>query len=153
MIDDALAALSTSEPEREDPLGTLADALEDLGLRDGAAYLEQLSSQVRVIVESDSASPPDRVAWDLLKERIPDIRRFTNADRGLRSRYSFDEVNFPDQALANLLALANLDIDQIVSSIDAENYGTVATLQERANARLAQELERWTQATISVRLH
>ena len=151
LVDSALAVFG-DQSRKEQTFNELVSALDDLELEGAAQYVRDLSGSLVAAIERDREDPPQQQAWKILQDRVPVFRRFTQNDRGLRSRYSIDDDDFPDRALFNLFALAGVDPNDLIEVIDDRNYGVVATVQESGNAALASQLERWTQADLLVRM-
>lgn len=151
LLDSALAVVNDSSM-RSEPFSRLKSALDGIDLEEAAQYVRDLPSALDLAIQSDEEDPPNRRAWEVLGEQVPVLKRFTERDRGLKSRYSIDDEMFPPASLLNLFALAEIDMDTLLSAFESENYGVAATMQEAANKVLAEQLQRWTQAELSVRL-
>jgi AAA domain/AAA domain, putative AbiEii toxin, Type IV TA system len=85
-----------------------------------------------------------------LQERLPPVAVFRAADRELRSEYALDDViTVPSPALTNLCALADLDLGEVVTALDAGRGPHVEKLIEKANVNLKQGFQdTWGQSDV-----
>lgn len=97
---------------------------------------------------------PSDTARKLLLKRVPEFCLFTNADRELSFSYDIADANTrnsPPKALANLLGVAGLNLNELwVHIVDSDN-GAALTTERRANERLRAALgPKWRQESIDV---
>lgn len=93
---------------------------------------------------------------DCLKKKMPDIVLFSDADRDLRSGYNLDEnvAANPPAALANITALASLDLENLWRMLAGGQNGRVQTLIRQANRQLESVYEAsWNQSRVSIHLN
>jgi len=92
------------------------------------------------------------VIRDKLGVSSPPVAMFGTADRELRSQYSLDDPSTDDsRALANLLAIAEISLDEIRANRADAAY--VKELLEKATARLGRFFaSRWSQEPVGVGL-
>ena len=97
---------------------------------------------------------PVRQVRDALSGRLPDVAFFAEADRELARDYLVADVaGDPPPALANLCALADLDLAEVQSSLEAGRVPHVEKLFEEANRNLKERFQAtWSQSTVYPRL-
>jgi predicted ATP-dependent endonuclease of OLD family len=124
----------------------------DAKLIDSAAEMVRLLS---VIAEWAQREDPEPKVWTVLKEQLPDLLFFGDADRNLLSKYTLTQevLNDPPLALSNVLLLADLSINELWTSISNSDEGHQETLILRANQALMRTFDNaWSQSNISVHL-
>lgn len=97
---------------------------------------------------------PVRQVLDALTGRLPDVAFFAEEDRELARDYLVADVAAePPPALANLCALADLDLAAVQSSLEAGRVPHVEKLFEEANRNLKERFQTtWSQSTVYPRL-
>lgn len=97
---------------------------------------------------------PVRQVLDALAGRLPDVAFFAEEDRELARDYLVADVAaVPPPALANLCALAGLDLADVQSSLEAGRVPHVEKLFEEANRNLKERFQAtWSQSTVYPRL-
>lgn len=107
---------------------------------------DTLAGDLRSLAEHEGARHPNQEAEDTLWRRAPDFVRFDDEARGLESEYDLSAVaDEPGPALANLAALAKLDLVELRDAVARDETGTVRDLREAANRQLAERFEAWQQ--------
>ena len=105
-----------------------------------------LSAGLRQLADIEAAQSPDVQADELLWGRMPRFVRFDERARLLESEYDLNNADSsPGTALGNLIRLAQLDLNGLVSAINSGETGTVRDIREKANATLQQRMEAWQQ--------
>ena len=102
-------------------------------------------------VDEGQPTPSQRIN-QVLSPRVPRFLLFTDAERDLGTDYSWNEHAEPPAALANLLALARADYQELRAAAMSDDRATLETLQEEANERLDAAFEAWRQGDIHVAL-
>lgn len=97
---------------------------------------------------------PVRQVLDALSGRLPEVAFFAEEDRELARDYLVADVAAaPPPALANLCALAGLDLAVVQSSLEAGRVPHVEKLFEEANRNLKERFQAtWSQSTVYPRL-
>lgn len=107
---------------------------------------ETFAADLRALADVEEAQAPDEHADEILWSRVPPFVRFEDRARLLESEY---DLNAADRsagtALSNLLGLAGLDVDALLTAIGNGETGTVRDLREEANETLAKRMEVWQQ--------
>ena len=133
--------------EWDDDFRAALERLEGIGREDASGAL----TQVRELLSSQH---PDATARARLGERIPHFALFSDEDRRLQSSYDLSDDSLradPPSALANLAWVADLDLDELWTDIQADNQRKVGTAERRANERLDERLStRWSQRDLDV---
>jgi hypothetical protein len=132
-------------------LNAFADSVDSLDSAPVSAPLRDLIQTIRQAVQAQNADHPATQAVTILKESVPRILVFSEADRSLQPSYDLGtEDPFPP-ALSNLARLANLDLPRLREAISAENHAAVETLIQAANSHLKQIFQvSWSQSGVSV---
>jgi hypothetical protein len=124
----------------EDAEGTEAERSEHDRLRVARADERKVAAKaLRAVAAAEAKPRPCQQAVNILKGRLPSIIEFGDADRDLRTEYDLQEVDVaaPPAALANVAALAELDLTALRAAIETGDHGTVRLLRENANSHLA----------------
>jgi predicted ATP-dependent endonuclease of OLD family len=131
----------------------LATQLEE-GIDDAPKYVQNLIGQLRAAADHEEAEHPDDTARDVLNDLTPALLRFELAERELDSTYDLTEVaDDPPRALANLAALAGLDLRALRDAIGLADRGIAIEMLDVANAQLQQRIaEAWDQSDVEPRL-
>lgn len=132
-----------------DDASTLGDTVPQ-ELRELASEVEphdaDLSAALRQLADIEAAQSPDVQADELLWGRMPQFVRFDDRARLLDSEYDLNAADSsPGTALGNLIRLAQLDLNGLVSAINSGETGTVRDIRERANETLERRMEAWQQ--------
>ena len=113
--------------------------------------LAGLLERVRGVLQSDH---PSDSARHILLTRVPEFTLFGDADRNLQFSYDMADANLrdaPPQALANLLGVADLDLNELWQQINDGDDGAALTTERRANEQLRASLgPKWRQESIDV---
>lgn len=113
--------------------------------------LAELLVRMRDILQAEH---PSQVARRILWERAPDFALFTENDRTLQDSYDIADPTVrddPPQALANMLGVAELDLNRLWEQITEADSGGALTTERRANERLQAALgPKWRQESIDV---
>lgn len=131
----------------------LATQLEE-GIEEAPKYLQDLAGQLRALAEHEEAEHPDRTARAVLNELTPAFLRFDLAERELDSTYDLNEIaDNPPRALANLAALAGLDLRRLRDAIGLADRGIAIEMLDAANEQLKRRMaEAWDQSDVEPRL-
>lgn len=126
--------------ENDDPLPRASDVADAL-------------DQARAVLR---AAHPEAEARQRILERAPEFALFDEADRTLSSRYDLEDANLrenPPKALANLVAVADLDINDLWTHIEGDDVARARTIERKANTQLSRRLgPKWRQEAIDVEL-
>lgn len=99
---------------------------------------------------------PNDTARNRAGDKAPHFAMFTPENRELQSAYDLADPNVrsaPPAALANLVWIADLDLEALWAAMQADNITVVRTAKKRANEALTKRLGKtWSQADISVTL-
>lgn len=130
----------------------LATRLVD-GIDEAPKYVQDLIGQLRAAADHEEAEHPDDTARHVLNRLTPAFLRFDLAERELDSTYDLTEVaDDPPRALANLAALAGLDLRKLRDEIALADRGIAIERLDAANAQLKQRLaEAWGQSDVEPR--
>lgn len=144
---DWLREPATPEPEESGEQVEGSPSRPDPAKLKFAGLLERMREVLRTEHPSDTARR-------LLLERVPEFTLFTSADRELNFSYDISDVNIrttPPKALANLLGVAGLDLNELWEQINDDDNGAALTTERRANERLRAALgPKWRQESIDV---
>ena len=128
------------------------------GLKDPPAQLGKTAEAVAAFCEYRAGQHPGRRAVAIAREWEPSVVSFTSEARDLRSDYGLPPADQPsalmaEQALANLAALAGLDLVALHKAYHANLSEFVDDHLDRANTELADAFEEaWGQSDLKVRL-
>lgn len=136
-VDEASEQLATSE--------------EDARRR---GHRESTAESLLSLAEIEQEPSPWRQVVDVLQGRLPAFAAFKDADRDLQRSYPVAEVaGSPPAALANLCALAGLDLLEVQQDLAAGHLPHVEKLLEEANRNLKKRFQgTWTQSQVYPRL-
>jgi hypothetical protein len=117
-------------------------------------YAAMLSRRLRALHQVESDPTPTRLIADVLWKRVPEFERFDERHRRLRHEYELDSIDLEDEiALANLLILADLDLEAVKAAVAEGDDTRRRGLYEQANETLKERFSsRWSQADIEVSL-
>lgn len=134
-------------PEMFQLLSDSASALRDLS-RGGR--LEELAVTFDELRKHEDETHPNEAAWHALARVRPEFLLFDETQRELRTEYDLAEVaGDPPPALANLARLAQLDLVELRDFLATRDSGAVKGLLEKANARLKEAFDAWSQAKVA----
>lgn len=128
-----------------DEIETVDEPIDDEATDDERSRIEhdqlqraKFASSLREVAAVEARTHPWNLAVQILRERLPTLVEFDDADRDLKSEYDLAEIDVsaPPAALTNIAALANLDLDALSTAIDEGDHGTVRLSRERANSTL-----------------
>lgn len=151
---EALAArlkaidLSVASGEEEEP----ATGSDDVSAR--AVAREEAAEALVDLVAAERRPTPVRQVLDALHGRPPDVAYFEEADRDLQGDYRIAEVaTDPPPALANLCAIAELDLSSVQADLTGGRTAHIENVFEKANETLKKRFqEAWTQSSVYPRL-
>lgn len=169
-----MASVQQSHPDLPGELGEIADEMEASGetmrpslisrLGDALSELEESTSDLEIAAVIDivgkgrsvaalEAEPtPVDFAFEALKRRVPEFLLFDEEARDFASDYALSALRSAvPPALANLAAVAELDLPALFAAMDANQTARVTTIEGRANRKLAERFrEAWRQSGLSV---
>jgi hypothetical protein len=131
--------LETSEETLSDEtrakIGSVTTMLESAVHDEGPQYVRELSQLLQDLAEHEADRPPWRKVIDVISKRKPTFSRFSDDERLLASEYNIEEVwQNPPAALRNLTRLADLDLEVLHNAVTANDFPTVAGLEERTSS-------------------
>ena len=112
--------------------------------------LSETREHIVKVHADESLERPGQVLVGELVARCPRFLLFDGRNRDLPSFHPFGTA--PPQALLNLLALAEIDFEQLSAAGAAGDRARLGTMQMRGNAALAKALELWSQDDLAVTL-
>jgi energy-coupling factor transporter ATP-binding protein EcfA2 len=120
-------------------------------------YADELADAARALdslVAIERRPVPAQQVADALMGRLPEVAYFKEEDRQLDSDYQLADVAAsPPPALANLCALAGLDLGSVQADLEAGRAGHVEKVFENANQNLKERFRStWTQSSVYPRL-
>jgi len=133
-----------------DVLGSLQETV----AKSSGRILARLHSSLTSVFETESAEHPNEAILRRLETARPEILLFTEGDRQLSSDYPTDVLSgrLPS-ALANLLDLAEVDLDALRRAIAQGDNGAREAIAEQANIVLHERFrDAWQQFRVFVRL-
>lgn len=90
---------------------------------------------------------------EILYKRRPRVIPFLPSERDLRYAYDLSvHAESPPPALANIAALAELDLEAVLAARTSGTYGRVEGLLDPANDELKRAMSTWSQSSVSLRL-
>lgn len=116
------------------------------------AQLARQLDQVAALVSEDH---PSDAVWNAIADRIPDFVLFEDEDRALETTYNLKPENRKiSPAVARLLTLAGIDLDEMWSHIQTGDSTKRETALERGNDRLRDLFDHaWNQSKVTVRFN
>lgn len=136
-------------------LSTWLDA-ESPNSRSGKARDEKAAAALRHIAEIAQSPHPRIAARQRIRARVPRFVMFREADRVLSTTHPISDEgtrNSPQPALASLLRIARLDLNQLWSYVEQGDSSSRESYIEEANERLQDFFtEAWNQSKLTVRL-
>ncbi|KRE42275.1 AAA family ATPase [Knoellia sp. Soil729] len=98
---------------------------------------------------------PSESVWNAIADRVPDFVLFEDEDRALETSYNIKPENRDiSPAVQRLLALADIDLDEMWSHIQTNDSTKRETALERGNDRLRELFDQaWNQSKITVRFN
>ena len=116
--------------------------------------LNRLKEAVSAVCLVERSPHPQDEILDLLDERRPAARFFSDGDRQLDQEYNAASLGAPPPALANLLRMAGVTGQEIARAISSEFHHERLGLQQKANAQLKERFTTaWQQAHVYPVLH
>jgi ABC-type transport system involved in cytochrome c biogenesis ATPase subunit len=113
----------------------------------------ELPAQVGELADREEKENPNDTAEGILFNRRPVFLLFDDAERTLHSTYTWEEEIARSPALANLLALAEVDFDELRDlATDGDRKEELQTTEMLANRTLEEKFDVWKQAKLSVSL-
>lgn len=145
------------EPESDDEESQQEDVGASSHDHDDETDRESREAAASALVDlagSERRPTPQRQVLKALSGRLPNVAFFTEEDRELERDYRVAEVAAePPPALANLCALAALDLADVQASLEAGRVPHVEKLVEQANRNLKERFQpTWSQSTVYPRL-
>ncbi|MDQ6909315.1 MAG: AAA family ATPase [Actinomycetota bacterium] len=146
-----------SEDEESEQQDEAASSGQDEGDDEDEVAREAREATASALVELASIErrpTPVRQVLEALSGRLPDVAFFAEEDRELERDYLVADVAAaPPPALANLCALADLDLADVQSSLGAGRVPHVEKLFEEANRNLKERFQAtWSQSKVYPRL-
>ncbi len=134
-------------------IGSIAAMFLSSGLAAKIEPLETLAQELNQLAV-DEATTPSFEAMQILFKRRPRFLFFDEEARGLKSDYDLNTIgDKPPTALANLMRIANLNLNTLKRALSAGDQGQVETVIDAANERLRVVFSTsWGQSDITVRL-
>lgn len=129
-----------------------ARSLQTATLNDDADS-EQLRAAYSAIISWAEREDPTAAARDRLWKRTPDFIMFDEADRSIKSAYTFDDalLNDPPDALKNLAGTAALDLSQLLHFVRTGDIARRRSAIVQANSRMDTIFDdAWKQSKLSV---
>ncbi len=98
---------------------------------------------------------PSEAVWNAIADRVPDFVLFEDEDRALETSYNLQPENRAiSPAVARLLTLAGIDLDEMWSHIQTSDSTKRETTLERGNDRLRKLFDQaWNQSKVTVRFN
>ncbi|WP_412871276.1 AAA family ATPase [Cellulomonas sp. 179-A 4D5 NHS] len=157
-----LAALEDLDSPWTADVSSAAEALADWldavspRSRNGLARDAEAAQLIRIALEKAQTPHPREVARNRLVARVPKFVLFADEDRALSTTHLINDAALrsnPQPALANLLRIARLDLEQLWVHMSTGDDSSRETLVEGANERLQQFFtQAWNQSNVCVRL-
>lgn len=154
-IEAVIEALEATVAEPGDKLGVgiteTSSSLLSAILADADADI--LRQALQAVIDWSEREDPAEKARHRIWTRSPDFIIFDEADRSIKSSYTFDEqlVNDPPDALANLAGTGSLDLKTLLGFVRSDDVARRRTAIVQANRRMDQVFaEAWKQSRLSV---
>ena len=141
--------LEEEDIEAIEKIGNIINSNIDLVPKRQKKKIEELLNKIdEFLVKERDDHPKDKLLKYFDKNR-PEFLFFSNEERFLKGEYSLDELRSPPSSLANLLNLAGVDSDELVSIIENKESGKRLKLLEIANKQLLNEFnDSWSQSEV-----
>jgi predicted ATP-dependent endonuclease of OLD family len=155
-LSEALTKPNTDWPKPwTDALQSLSEWLNEVPTGRRRARDSRLAAMLDRVFDLATAEHPDSAVWNLLSGRVPNFVLFTDADRTLETSYHLQPENRSiSPAVARLLAIARIDIDEMWQHIQAGDSTKRETALERGNERLRALFDQaWNQSKVTVRFN
>lgn len=111
--------------------------------------LLELEESIEKLFEYENTGEPDQKVIEILKERIPKFLLFTEQARNLTSNFNLATLDKQpsNQALLNLLKLADLDINNLAKIIN--NFTQLESTIKKANKKISEIYKgKWSQSQV-----
>lgn len=110
----------------------------------------QAADALSALAHTERLATPGKQVIDALNDRLPLVAFFQREDRELQSDYNFNEiVDNPPPALANLCAIAGLNLAEVKTELAIPRLPRVEKLFEDANSQLRARFQgTWTQSGV-----
>lgn len=138
-----------------DALQSLSEWLNKVPVGRKRARDGKLATMLDHVFELVTAEHPERSVWNSLTDRVPDFVLFREEDRALETSYHLKpEDRDISPAVARLLDIADIDIDDMWQHIQAGDSTKRETALERGNDRLRTLFDQaWNQSKVTVRFN
>lgn len=111
--------------------------------------IDKLLNNIDEFLTKEKATHPKDKLLKHFDNNRPEFVFFSNEERFLKGEYSLEELKSPPSSLANLLSLAEVDSDELVSIIENKESGKRLKLLENANKKLHSEYNSsWSQSEV-----
>jgi len=119
-------------------------------VREREVMRQEVAAALREQAEHERQPSPWHQVVDVLKDRLPQVVMFSEADREILSDYQLADVaNDPPPGLRNLCKLAEIDLAQVNAMHIAGERGDVEHIFEKANDRLKLQFQNaWRQSDV-----
>ncbi|HEX8130057.1 MAG TPA: AAA family ATPase [Pyrinomonadaceae bacterium] len=156
-VDNLISTLNVNEQRLSSEVIKSISSVATMFLSSGIAAaiepLQTLAQELNELVKAEQNHPHD-IARNQLRKLVPNFLFFDEEARNLQSEYDLGQVSSnPPVALANLVRLAQLDLNDLMRAIGEADHGYVETILEAANKQLEEVFSNyWSQAKVAVRL-
>jgi hypothetical protein len=150
VIDEEPASETDESGDEDEEEKARAQSERDLRASARATAVQNL----RDVATHESLPSPFSQVINVIRGRLPTIIEFGDEDRDLRTEYDLQEIGDElPAALANVAALAGLDVGELRRAIEAGDHGTVRLLRENANRQLEEVfLQSYGQSDVCLQL-
>lgn len=155
-LGEALSQPDTAWPELwTDALQSLSEWLNEVPTGRKRARDSRLAEMLDHVLELATAEHPDQAVWKSLARRVPDFVLFSDEDRTLETSYHLQPAHRDiSPAVARLLNIAKIDIDDLWRHIESGDSTKRETALERGNDRLRTVFDQaWNQSKVTVRFN
>lgn len=153
---DAARGIVAGRAELTDAqFATVRSLLKGLGEGHGRGLASRARDALEAWVADAEKPEPNSPAVQAMWARRPYFALFGEDERSLKSDYDLPSAaDDPPAALANLAAVAGLDLPALAAAVARQDSGSYVTATEDANGRLAAVFTAaWQQSPVVVRLH
>lgn len=146
---DDIRAFSREMAEISEPAESDDEAKPDPIL----ARISAVVPTITELLEHESRPAPWKATADHLRDRLPTVAHFREADRVLHSEYALEELVGEDgdipPAVANLTGLAGINLHRVAELVDDGRHPEVVGIFELGNDQLKSRFEAvWTQSGV-----
>lgn len=159
--EDVLAALGDPEADWAEETANAAERLADWldevspSSRSGKPRDSRTAELIRIALGKSRSKHPRGIARERLNSRVPAFVLFKDEDRELSTVHQLNDDEYraqPQPALANLLRIAELDLQRLWGFVESGDESSRETLIEEANENLQDFFtQAWNQSNVSVR--